>query len=263
VRILLVGDTHANVMWLENVVLKAAQVLGVDAVCQLGDFGYWPEKSPLFLESARNSPVPFYFLDGNHEHHPLLNEHVAEARALHGLAGTEPVPLGGNLYYLPRGARVDWGGVQVAVLGGANSIDRGLRTEGVDWFPQEAVTASDVERLSAGGHCQVLLTHDAPSAAFLPLPVPVERAWLRELETCERGREVLNDAVDAVQPELLVHGHYHRRWALPVVRPWGSYTVVGLSEDGSDIAGNLALLECENGGFFLRSLYELPEQPTV
>jgi hypothetical protein len=256
-RVLLVGDTHANTMWLENVVLKGAESLNVDAVCQLGDFGYWPS-SPVFLETARKSPVPFFFLDGNHEHFPTLYRDVEEASRRDGLSATEPVCLGGNLWYLPRGARLVWGGVRVGVLGGANSIDRGLRTRGVDWFEEEAVTSADVAKLGAGGLCQVLLTHDAPAAANLPMPVPAERAWLCELAVCERGRETLNDAVDAVQPELVVHGHYHRRWVLPVTRSWGSYQVVGLSEDGSDVAGNLALLECENGEFSLRSLYELP-----
>jgi hypothetical protein len=67
----------------------------------------------------------------------------------------------------------------------------------------------------------------------------------------------LNEAVDAVRPDLVVHGHYHRRWTLAVEREWGRYRVVGLSEDGSDIAGNLALLECDSGSFALHSLYEI------
>ena len=255
-RVLLVGDTHANAMWLENVVLKAAESLNVDAICQLGDFGYWPS-SPVFLETAQQSPVPFFFLDGNHEHFPTLYGDADEARRRDGLAETEPVCLGGSLWYLPRGARLEWGGVQLAVLGGANSIDRSIRKAGVDWFAEEAVTLADVERLRTGGLCQVLLCHDAPSGASLPLSVPSELSWRQELATCEAGRELLNESVDAVRPELVVHGHYHRRWSIAVEREWGRYTVVGLSEDGSDIAGNMALLECDGGAFTLHSLYEI------
>jgi hypothetical protein len=256
-RVLLVGDLHANTPWLEHVVYPAAERLEVGAICQLGDFGYWPGSREGFLEAAELAPVPLYFLDGNHEHHDALAAHVAHARERECLGSFEPVPFGGQLHYLPRGARLEWGGVVVGVLGGAHSIDRAYRTMGRDWFSDEDISDADVERLAEGGSCQVLLTHDAPSAAALPLMLPRDEAWLRELGACELGREKLNDAVDRTRPELVVHGHYHKRWSLRVKREWGSYRLVGLSEDGSDIAGNLALLECGNGTTELYDLYEI------
>ena len=50
-RILLVGDTHGNRQWLRNVVLTRAEREGVEAVFQLGDFGYWQKDSD-FVKTA-------------------------------------------------------------------------------------------------------------------------------------------------------------------------------------------------------------------
>jgi hypothetical protein len=256
-RILMVGDTHCNAVWLGNVVFTAAEQLRVDAICQLGDFGYWPHSDRGFLDEARSAPVPFFFVDGNHEHHEALQADTRLVRAELALDDVDPVPFGGNLWYLPRGARLTWGGVRVAALGGARSIDRAHRTPGHDWFLEEAVTDADLARLGAGGCADILLTHDAPFTARLPLSPrhQLPAAQQMELSACEDHRRRIDEALDAVQPAWLFHGHYHRRWQLEVQRPWGKTTVVGLSEDGSDIAGNLALVTCVDGTVDVRNLY--------
>jgi len=43
-RILLLGDTHANLAWTRHAI-KHAHDLGADLVLQLGDFGFWPRRS--------------------------------------------------------------------------------------------------------------------------------------------------------------------------------------------------------------------------
>lgn len=43
-RVLLVGDSHADVMWWRYVVAPTAERLDVDAIVQLGDFGRRPRR---------------------------------------------------------------------------------------------------------------------------------------------------------------------------------------------------------------------------
>jgi predicted phosphodiesterase len=246
-RILLVGDTHGNERWWNNYISPAAEALAVDAICQVGDFGYW-RGSEDFLQAVGSSGVPVYFLDGNHEHHWYLNTEVAAARTRNGTGVGEPVALTSGLTFLPRGVRVDWDGVCVAACGGAASIDRRWRKTGVDWFPEELITDTDVAAFTSTGTVDVLLTHDAPMSAPVPLAPrnTLSPAWLEELPTCDKNRLVLEDVVDAAQPKILIHGHYHVAWTGDVTRPWGTYRAVGLAEDGTGTA-NLALLTCKDG----------------
>jgi hypothetical protein len=243
VRVLLVGDTHGNIGWLRSVVYPAADLVSADAICQLGDFGFWADD---FLKAARSSPVPFFFLDGNHENHDLLRELVAGSRA--------PFSFGGNLIYLPRGSSLEWGGVVVGFLGGAVSIDRGYRTAGLDWFAAEAIDEHDLAAAENLQGCRVLLTHDAPSGFELPLPPVQDPVWRSQLPACEDHRERLADVVDRVRPELVVHGHYHARWDRIVEREWGSYRLRGLSEDGSAPEHHLSVLDCTDGDWSLSDL---------
>lgn len=245
--VLLVGDTHGNTRWWTGEVIPAALAHGVELIVQLGDFGYWSDTSR-FVQTVSAAPVPVLFLDGNHEHHPQLRAAVEARRARVQLNPTAPVPLSGSLVYLPRGARLLWDGVRVAALGGAHSIDRRLRTPDVDWFAEEGVTTADLDRLTGGGQADVLLTHDVPTGAAVPL---IDRsllphAWSAELPACDAHRQLLARAVDDVRPSLLVHGHYHVRWSGELQRPWGRCEVLGLDRDGHG-ADAMALLRCRDG----------------
>ncbi len=127
-RVLLVGDTHANIRWLTRTVIPSAVRKNADLILQVGDFGWWPgnDVGDAFIAPARQSPVPFWWIDGNHEHH----DDLVRRRDAAGLDRVEPLPLGGNLTHLPRGARLDLDGVRGLVCGGAHSIDRQLRNPG-------------------------------------------------------------------------------------------------------------------------------------
>ena len=43
------------------------------------------------------------------------------------------------------------------------SLDRAVRTEGVDWFPAEEITDAQEAAVIAAGHADVLVSHDCPS----------------------------------------------------------------------------------------------------
>ena len=238
-KLLVVGDTHANTAWWDNAVAPLAQRLGVGGIIQVGDFGYWPLK-PNFMATAVASPVPVWFLDGNHEHHPALAADVTAARAAAGIDDPRaPVPLGGSLIYLPRGARLRLGQVDFAALGGARSINRADQNPGVDWFPEEAVSNDDLEVVIAGGPADVLLSHDAPSGYMIPGLLPdwqLSTQWQAELPSCQEHRGRIREALEALQPQLVIHGHYHQRYTTVLNEAWGKVSVEGLDCDGSSQA---------------------------
>lgn len=251
-RVLLVGDTHGNVAWLERVVYPAAARHDADVIFQIGDFGWWPRISTndAFRSMARRSPVPLWWIDGNHEDHASLGRDVIDA----GRASSDGlVDLGGNLCFVPRGTRLDLDGVSVLACGGAHSIDRRTRTVGIDWFDEEHVTDAEVERCSGGGSADVFIGHDAPAGWTIP-NLPSERGlpnlWHVELPACWDHRRQLGRIMEHVEPKLVVHGHYHSGYQLNLDAGWGPIDVVGLSQDGT--ADNLALLDCLDGSWGIR-----------
>lgn len=240
-RYLLVGDSDQNIDWWAHVVEPAAVELDVAGIIQLGDFGYWCSRhGTTFQERVAQGPLPVWFLDGNHEHHDRLAADVAAARAVRGITDpTAPVPLGGALHYLPRGARLTLNGCRVAALGGAVSIDQAHLVEGRTWFPAEAVSDSDLAVLAAGGSADVLLTHDAPAGHRIPKLKPAWQLpplWRRYHPACEAHRDQVRRAVEAVQPRLVVHGHFHLAYRTVRDEPWGPVEVVGLHRDGHPAA---------------------------
>ena len=245
-RVLLVGDTHANTAWLTRTVLPAAIRESADLILQLGDFGWWPGQptGDAFIEAARRSPVPLWWIDGNHEHHDDLVRRREDA----GLGRRDPLHLGGNLTHLPRGARVDLDGVHAIVCGGAHSIDRQLRNPGQSWFEAEGITDADIAACAASGHADILFSHDAPAGWDIPGLIPDEVLPPRlraELPACWSHRGALSDVLTGATPSLIVHGHYHSGYATTFAAPWGSVEVLGLDCDGS--RNNLALLDCTDG----------------
>ena len=146
-KLLLVGDTHCSQTALAQAINFASEQ-ELDAIFQVGDFGFWPKvrNGKDFVRMADESPVPIYALPGNHEDWDEWDEWVE-----HGFRS----PADGfilrsctsKLYLSPRVHSWTWDGLRFGVLGGAYSVDRSLRVEGVDWFEQEVPQFSDLDIL--------------------------------------------------------------------------------------------------------------------
>lgn len=140
-----------------------------------------------------------------------------------------------GLYYIPRGTSWTWNGVRFLGLGGAFSVDKAWRIEGVSWFRQEMITNADVEKCMDAGTCDVMLTHDVPHG--VP-EIEAIREWQTDTEInnfSKANRLALRAAADAAQPQLLVHGHLHSyyRSKLRLDQAIFDTNIVGLDCDGS------------------------------
>ena len=156
-KLLLAGDTHGNLPHVRYV-LEQALISGARTVVQVGDFGYWPHKAPFHEHVDRLASrveIRWMWLDGNHENFDAL-EHAVDVDA------DAPQQMGDALWYLPRASTWEEDGCRLMALGGAYSIDKAYRLEGLSWWPQELITRQQVDRALDRGRVDVLLTHDAP-----------------------------------------------------------------------------------------------------
>lgn len=253
-KLLLVGDTHGNAGWFNASVAMTAIKTSADLVLQVGDFGYWPHdhQEPAIMAATERlftrAGIPTWFIDGNHENHQALQAAVKDALAAAGRPDyLGPTPLTESTSYLPRGSRFEFEGCSLAFMGGAHSIDRARRTPGFDWFPEEYVTETELERLEPGGPADILIVHDTPSGYMIPGVDnrEVRGPWLDELTSCANHRWMIRRAMEIVQPRLIVHGHYHQHYTQLITEPWGTVTILGLAADGDP--GAMALLTLTDG----------------
>lgn len=218
-KILMLGDTHCDPIWVEHAIAVAKRN-GCSRIVQLGDFGYWPHMpdGQRFLTRVSKSLVqaglPLYWLDGNHENHDAIADLLNPLITPGSRIPTAPFVLHAPaVHYIPRGSRWEWDGVKFLALGGAYSIDKNHRTPGLSWWAGETITDADVERAIAGGEeVDVMLSHDCPFGAHPFLDIdPVDRQKDRWPES-RANRERLRMVCDVVRPKELFHGHYHKRY---------------------------------------------------
>lgn len=147
--------------------IKVAARGGAQAIVQLGDFGYWEHERPgvTYLDkveahAARHGLV-VVFLRGNHDNEPLLGARYAPAAS--GF-----VPVRPHVWWAPDGMRFTWSGVSFVVAGGAYSVDRDQRIEGVDWWASEELSRVAAEKIvddvTPTSSCPTTVLPGSPSA---------------------------------------------------------------------------------------------------
>ena len=241
--LLVCGDTHGDpnhLIYLYQMALNE----NVDAIFQVGDFGYWEHHpdgwSWLDMNSdlAVQNDMPLYWIDGNHENHTML-------RRLYGPGGEKhkPTPEGfweirPGVYYVPRGCRWVWNGKHLMGLGGAYSVDKESRledewagekeveryrhnawhltgklkfiAEAMDrgehwlWWPEEELTEEEVD---------LAIAQDSTPLDILfthDKPRASNPRWNRkDWLPCYPNQDKIMEVVKALTPKLLVHGHLH------------------------------------------------------
>ncbi len=213
-RVNFIGDTHGNIQWTMHVIQRAYEA-GVRILYHVGDFGLWPgPRGKKYLikvnQLLRHFGMKMYIILGNHEDYNRVKFMRTDEDGWLYLKDYE------NLRFAPRGHVWLHDEVKMAAMGGAASVDRMLRTEGVSWWPEEEITAEDVEAMrvnfAATGwdRVDVMITHDAP-AGFHRVGMSPKPNWLtpeREYESWQ-SRLKLRDAMDIVAPRVVTAGHWH------------------------------------------------------
>lgn len=164
--IYLTGDTHYTID-LKKVVEFAKShehLTKYDYLIVLGDFGLiWSrsqDKAEMEIrEFYRACPFTTLFLDGNHENHARLAKLTKEDRF-----GGKVGKVNDSIYHLLRGEVYNIDGNKILTFGGAQSIDRSARIEGLSWWPQEKPNKKELKKAldQKDKNVDYILTHTLP-----------------------------------------------------------------------------------------------------
>lgn len=241
-HVVVAGDWHANVDWVGKAIAAIPREnLDVKTILHVGDFGLWSGvRGRKYLDAVdywceRAGITRVLVTPGNHEDWAWLD------REFDSQPG-RPVALSSVIEVLPRGYRFEIGSRTFASFGGAASVDFERRSEDVDWFPSELPTDDDIVNTAAGGHANVLLTHETIDGGTPASEGVLSRNPLgfssEALAYSRRSRELVTRVFDAVTPELHFHGHMHRPDDITLA---SGQQIISLGRDGQ--SRNLALLE--------------------
>ncbi len=110
----------------------------------------------------RDLPVTTLFVDGNHENFEQLNSYGVDI-----WNGGKVHFIESRLIHLMRGQVFEIDGKRLFTFGGAYSIDKYSRVEGIDWFPEEIPNRKEYEEgwqnlEEVGFRVDYILTHTGP-----------------------------------------------------------------------------------------------------
>jgi hypothetical protein len=152
---------------------------------QVGDLG---------LDYSQLSAVDPAFhrvIAGNHDNLPELSPHFL------GDFGTHSIPLRSSAFDL-------------FFVRGAQSIDIGSRTEGLNWWPHEELTDAQMEAAWGAYRSskpQLVISHDCPTELV---------SHVATIATCfepSRTNALLQTCLMEHAPSLWIFGHHHRNWS--------------------------------------------------
>ncbi len=164
--IYITGDTHGEQARFSPAAMPGEDSFGQgDTLIVCGDFGYifeGSERESAFLDTLAEKPYTICFCDGNHENFPAIYAYPREV--WHG--GSVHM-IRRNIFHLMRGQVFEIERKRIFTMGGAYSIDRYMRKEGLSFWRAELPTSDEyreaVQNLrEAGNSVNYIVTHTAP-----------------------------------------------------------------------------------------------------
>lgn len=191
-KIHFIGDVHGSWQSLNKQISK----IKADYIIQVGDFGFFPGSYP-----ASDFPSKeVRFIDGNHDNIDYLREWDKNKIYYHS-----------NLIYCPRGSYENLTlsngrSVGIGYLGGAESIDKDQRIEGVSWWRDEHPSTKELNDffdMLVDKKPEIIVTHEAPYGISKEL---LSNSYFN-------GTSIqLQKLFDSLPyyPKFWFHGHYHK-----------------------------------------------------
>lgn len=171
--IYLTGDTHGDRMRFFDNNMAGEPSWGADDILIVcGDFGFVfrnNESEEAFLDKLAEKPYTICFCDGNHENFSAIYLYPQEM-----WMGGKVHKIRRNIFHLMRGQIFDICGKKFFTMGGAYSIDKYMRTEGVSWWKEELPRKEEYDEAiqnlkKANNEVDYIITHTAPREVILRL----------------------------------------------------------------------------------------------
>lgn len=171
-RIFFTGDTHGEIDINKLTTKKfpvQKELTREDLVIVLGDWGgIWDGgNSDRYVQKWwKQKNFTCCWVDGNHENFDLIEKYPVEE-----WNGGKIQRIADNIIHLMRGQVYTINGKTFYVMGGAQSVDRAYRQEGVSWWPQEIPNFAEEQEgflnlQKHGDKVNYVLTHDGPTSVL-------------------------------------------------------------------------------------------------
>ena len=233
-KIIITGDIHGYWKYLNTLLNKKKP----DKVIVCGDFGYWPhmngnkafgEKGKPWNQYGIKNPVTdILWLDGNHENHEEITIMVVKCGHHMPIRMNEFEKANNSkykpVYYMPRCSRLDINNYRCLFLGGALSIDKDSRVEGVSWWRNEVMSHSDYLNFPEGNY-DIIFSHTIPTSIMSKLKIPIWNSGKLKDPSCD----ILDAALLRYKPKRWYFGHFHQEF---------NFKMDGCEFIGLDMAGN-------------------------
>lgn len=227
--------------WWARKAIEHAKSNGADVILHVGDFGMNFEKKTFKIpvqKALEEADLHLYFVGGNHENWDYLDLIPRDEDGMGILKGYD------RIHFIPTSTRWTWWGKVFCGIGGAVSVDKYTRTPGVSWWPQEALSWANAEKIIEGGPIDVVLAHDTFSTVAIPgINASTAKFWPDDLiKASDSHRDMMDVIRQETQPRLWVHGHYHV-WYVGKSSKGGRTISVGLDMDATKMDRNLWFLD--------------------
>lgn len=164
------GDTHGDIHFNKRGYSKLLEknLTKNDYVIVAGDFGgIWSGAEDIaLLKKYEEFPWTTLFIDGNHENHHLLSSYPVEE-----WCKGKVHRINNSIIHLMRGQVFEIDGHKFFTMGGAESVDWLLRTEGKSWWANEMPSIEEYEEGfinldKNNNEVDYILTHTAPDSVL-------------------------------------------------------------------------------------------------
>ena len=140
--IYITGDTHGDIDYKKLLLLKNENVSYDDYLIICGDAGIcWSDKTFNYhLDLYNKIKCTIIFIDGNHENFDMLNSFPVVS-----FKKAKMHQINDHIFHVQRGEIMEIDGITFLCIGGAESIDKYLRTPFISWWPDEQISNHDIE----------------------------------------------------------------------------------------------------------------------
>ncbi|MDE7380117.1 MAG: metallophosphoesterase [Clostridia bacterium] len=208
-KIFVTGDTHGlqDYHKLHIFAGEHPELTKDDYVIIAGDFGAVWDSRTLVADLKPFTELPFtvLFVDGNHENFDLIN--TCPVKEWHGGKVHQIRP---NIFHLMRGQVFEIEGKTIFTFGGATSVDKFMRREGISWWPQELPTYEELDEGFAnlkryGNKVDFIITHSCGQRALMYPKLRIAAG----IKTACPESHMLSNFEDIVEFKHWYFGHFH------------------------------------------------------